>query len=59
MLKDLMREKDINQVELQRETGVPQPTISRFINGETKSLKFDTLKVLAEYFDVPMDKIVR
>ncbi|MDA8646903.1 helix-turn-helix transcriptional regulator [Porticoccaceae bacterium] len=59
MLEDLMREKDINQVELQRETGVPQPTISRFINGETKSLKFDTLKVLAEYFDVPMDKIVR
>jgi len=59
MLEDLMREKDINQIQLERETGVPQPTISRYINGETKSLKFDTLKVLAEYFDVPMDRIVR
>ncbi len=59
MLKELMRERDINQIELERETGVPQPTISRYINGETKSLKFDTLKTLAEYFNVPMDKIVR
>ena len=54
-----MQEKQINQSELERETGIPQPTLSRYLTGATKSLKFDTLKVLADYFNVPMDAIVR
>ena len=58
MLHELMDDKRINQSQLGRETGIPQATISRYLNGATKSLKFDTLKVLAEYFSVPMEKIV-
>ena len=59
MLRELMDERGINQSQLGRETGIPQATISRYLNGTTKSLKFGTLKVLAEYFSVPMEKIVR
>lgn len=53
MLHELMDDRRINQSQLGRETGIPQATISRYLNGTTKSLKFDTLKVLAEYFSVP------
>jgi len=58
MLNQLMYDRSITQSQLGRETGIPQATISRYLNGATKSLKFDTLKVLAEYFSVPMEKIV-
>ena len=59
MLRELMYDRRINQSQLGRETGIPQATISRYLNGTTKSLKFDTLKSLAEYFSVPMEQIVR
>ncbi len=50
MLDQLMEKHNISQSELGRVTGVPQATISRYINGTTKSLKFHSLKALAEYF---------
>ena len=59
MLREFMYERRINQSQLGRETGIPQATISRYLNGTTKSLKFDTLKSLADYFSVPMEQIVR
>lgn len=59
MLQELMHDRKINQSQLGRETGIPQATISRYLNGTTKSVKFDTLKSLAEYFSVPMEQIVR
>tara|TARA_B110000881_G_scaffold85641_1_gene75078 strand:+ start:220 stop:519 length:300 start_codon:yes stop_codon:yes gene_type:complete len=59
MLRELMYDRRINQSQLGRETGIPQATISRYLNGTTKSLKFDTLKSLADYFSVPMEQIVR
>jgi transcriptional regulator with XRE-family HTH domain len=59
MLRELMYDRRINQSQLGRETGIPQATISRYLNGTTKSLKFDTLKSLADYFSVTMEQIVR
>ncbi|RZO21044.1 MAG: XRE family transcriptional regulator [SAR92 clade bacterium] len=58
VLDQLMEKHNISQSELGRVTGVPQATISRYINGTTKSLKFHSLKALAEYFQVPMEDIV-
>ena len=58
VLDQLMEKHNINQSELGRVTGVPQATISRYVNGTTKSLKFHSLKALAEYFQVPMEDIV-
>jgi transcriptional regulator with XRE-family HTH domain len=51
-LRRLMFEVDINQSELARNTGVPQPTINRFLNGHSKSPNFISIKKLAEYFGV-------
>ena len=59
MLRELMYDRRINQSQLGRETGIPQATISRYLNGTTKSLKCDTLKSLAKYFSVPMEQSVR
>ena len=58
VLDQLMEKHNISQSELGRVTGVPHATISRYINGTTKSLKFHSLKALAEYFQVPMEDIV-
>ena len=44
MLHELMDDKRINQSQLGRETGIPQATISRYLNGTTKSLKLTHLK---------------
>jgi len=51
----LMHEKDINQSDLSRETGVPQPTIHRILNGHTKSSNYKTMKSIGKYFDVSVD----
>ena len=58
VLDQLMEKHNINQSELGRVTGVPQATISRYVTRTTKSLKFHSLKALAEYFQVPMEDIV-
>jgi transcriptional regulator with XRE-family HTH domain len=59
VLDQLMEKHNISQSELGRVTGVPQATIiSRYVNRTTKSLKFHSLKALAEYFQVPMEDIV-
>ena len=58
VLDQLMEKHNISQSELGRVTGVPQATIGRYVNRTTKSLKFHSLKALAEYFQVPMEDIV-
>jgi len=55
ILRNLMHEKDINQSDLSRETGVPQPTIHRILNGHTKSSNYKTMKSIGKYFDVSVD----
>jgi|TARA_R110000823_G_scaffold39539_6_gene105552 transcriptional regulator with XRE-family HTH domain len=51
-LRRLMYKDDINQSELARSTGVPQPTINRFLHGHSKSPSFSSVKKLAEHFGV-------
>ena len=58
MLDQLKEKHNISQSERGRVTGLPQATISRYINGTTKSLKCHSLKALAEYLQVPMQDIV-
>jgi|TARA_B110000908_G_C9956636_1_gene314953 transcriptional regulator with XRE-family HTH domain len=56
-LKDMMRENNISQSSLSRRTGVPQPTINRFINGKTASPTFSVMKKLADHFDVSVETL--
>jgi len=56
-LRRLMFNLDINQSELARHTGVPQPTINRFINGHVKSPSFSSVKKIAKFFGVTAESL--
>ena len=56
-LRRLMFERDINQSELAKKTGVPQPTINRFLHGLSKSPSFTSVKRIAEYLDVSVHSL--
>lgn len=45
-----LREKKISQIEFTQLTGIPQPTLSRFITGKVKSPKAELIIALANNF---------
>ena len=47
-LKELREAKGWSQAELARQSGVPQPTISRIEADETRSVNLDNLERLAD-----------
>jgi transcriptional regulator with XRE-family HTH domain len=51
-LEWLIAKKRTNPYELQRATGVPQPTIHRILSGESNDPRTKTLQPLADYFGV-------
>ena len=54
-LKALMSEFNLTQTALSNKTGVAQPTINRFLTGNTKSPSYEVTRKLASYFDVSVD----
>lgn len=54
----LMKEKDINKVELSKKSGIPYTTIINFYEKGTDNVKLSTLKKLASYFRVSLDYLV-
>lgn len=53
-LQWLMDQRKTNPYELQRATGVPQPTIHRILTGESNDPRTKTLQPLADYFGVAL-----
>ena len=51
-LEWLIEQRKTNPYELQRETGVPQPTIHRILTGESTDPRTKTLRPLADFFRV-------
>lgn len=51
-LEWLMGQRKTNPYELQRATGVPQPTIHRILTGESSDPRTKTLQPLADHFGV-------
>lgn len=51
-LEWLMADRKTNPYDLQRATGVPQPTIHRILTGESSDPRTKTLEPLADYFKV-------
>lgn len=56
-LEWLIAQRKTNPYELQRATGVPQPTIHRILTGETDDPRTKTLQPLAEYFGVSVAEL--
>ena len=53
-LEWLMSQRKTNPYELQRATGVPQPTIHRILTGESNDPRTKTLQPLADHFGVAL-----
>lgn len=56
-LEWLIAQKKTNPYELQRATGVPQPTIHRILSGESNDPRTKTLQPLADYFGVSLAEL--
>ena len=64
-LKEIMKEKNLNQYKLFKLTEVPQSTISTILHGDIKTIQLDTLYdfcaglniEFSEFFDVDYLKI--
>lgn len=56
-IKELMKEHDLNQVQLASKIGLKQNTISAWLCGK-KEPCIMSLWLLADYFDVDIDYIV-
>lgn len=55
-LRVLMAEHRVNASQINAGTGVAQSTLSRIINGESKSIEFKTIEKLCKYFGIePQD----
>ena len=54
-LKELMSKHNLTQTDLSNNTGVPQPTINRFLQGKTKSPSYDMTRKIARFFGVSVD----
>ncbi len=54
-IKELCKEKGINITKLCAECGIPRSTLSDFSCGRTKSLSFETLSKISDYFGVSID----
>lgn len=52
-LREFIRQSGMSHQELSRETGVPQPTITRFMNSTT-SMLMDNVDKLAAYFGLTL-----
>ena len=54
-IKDLMKERKVNQSELARMAGCNKSTISRFLSGQTDTVSDDTIIAIANGFNVAAD----
>ena len=50
-LRELMWEKNISAVKIQKETGIHATTISKIINGKHKNFGLETIDKLCEILD--------
>ena len=50
-LRELMWEKDISAVEIQKQTEIHATTISKIINGKHSNFRLDTVDKLCEILD--------
>lgn len=53
----LLTAKQVNPTSLSRDSGVPQPTIFRMLNGESSDPRTSTLAPIAAYFGVSLEDL--
>ena len=56
-LKNIMKEKGINQTELCKRTGLPKSTISQYVNGK-RIPNQESLFLISQALDIPVTSIM-
>ena len=56
-LQTLMHHHNLNEAKLARITNIPQPTLHKILAGKTADPRISTLKILADYFNISVDKL--
>ncbi|MMZ60089.1 helix-turn-helix protein [compost metagenome] len=54
-IQELMDERGITKYRLAKETGVSYTGITKILTGQTKHPQIDSLKLIANYFNKPLD----
>lgn len=54
-IRDLMKERGVNQNELAQNAGITESTLSRFLSGAVSKLSNGNIVAIAKYFDVSVD----
>jgi DNA-binding Xre family transcriptional regulator len=57
-LHKILSDKGWSHNLLSEKSGVPQPTISRFLNGESKAMELDTLSDICRALDVGVGEVI-
>jgi putative transcriptional regulator len=57
-LRELMWERDVSAVEIQRATGIHTNTISGIIHGKRTNVELDTLDKLCKFFDCKLTDLL-
>lgn len=57
-LQSLMRQANVSEAGLSRETQIPQPTLHKILSGKTADPRISTVKSLAAYFSLPIDDLL-
>ncbi len=58
-LRQLMRQQNITEAELARQTMIPQPTLHKVLTGTTADPRISTLLQLATYFKISVDELCK
>ncbi|MGO4951973.1 helix-turn-helix domain-containing protein [Paenibacillus sp. DRB1-1] len=54
-IQELMDERGITKYRLAKETGVSYTGVTKILTGQTRHPQIDSLKLIANYFDKPLD----
>ena len=57
-LNKLIKENNITQSEIAEQTGITRPTLLSLIRNDNKSIKYETIEKLCQYFQINMDKLL-
>ena len=57
-LSALLRQNNLNANQLAQLIGIPMMTVRRLVSGETEDPRISTLKIIADYFNIPVDLII-
>lgn len=58
ILKSLLKQANLYELELARLTGIKQPCINRIISGKTPNPKIDTLRPIANFFGITVSQLI-